>query len=282
MVTRDAHAKILDFGLAKLADPTESTLTPAVAGVGVSTMTQPEIGAIKGTPAYMSPEQIRADAVGARSDLFFLGVMLFEMATGEAPFRRETPLEPQRFRLAQQAQRNRLKRLTRPFEFLDLNQKHGAAVRDKAGRILDIDPASREGVGDLEQPAWLVVDFDRKHLDARDGKAILLELAIGKVRVVHQQLHDPKGVAARNDDPPYVDHSIGEYAGHVRQLARPILGKDRQQSDIAAHKQCAVGVYELFARSLPRVPAPRPLDSFLERAPHGPAASARRIQLLSV
>jgi len=48
---------------------------------------------VKGTPAYMSPEQVKGDPIDARSDIFSLGVMLFEMTTGEAPFQRATPVE---------------------------------------------------------------------------------------------------------------------------------------------------------------------------------------------
>jgi tRNA A-37 threonylcarbamoyl transferase component Bud32 len=92
ILTTDGHPKILDFGLAKLTDPTESTLTAAGA-IDVSTMTQTQVGAVKGTPAYMSPEQVKGGPVDPRSDLFSLGVMLFEMATGEVPFRRQTPIE---------------------------------------------------------------------------------------------------------------------------------------------------------------------------------------------
>jgi serine/threonine protein kinase len=93
IITADGHPKILDFGLAKLTDPTESTLTASVGAIDLSTLTQTQIGAVKGTPAYMSPEQIKGGPVDARSDLFSLGVMLFEMATGEVPFRRDTPVE---------------------------------------------------------------------------------------------------------------------------------------------------------------------------------------------
>lgn len=92
MMTPDGHAKILDFGLAKLLDTDAST----IAGEGdarLATIEQTQTGTIKGTPAYMSPEQVKGLPVDARSDIFSLGVMLFEMATGRAPFQRGTMLE---------------------------------------------------------------------------------------------------------------------------------------------------------------------------------------------
>jgi eukaryotic-like serine/threonine-protein kinase len=91
MLTKDGHAKILDFGLAKLADPAE----PA-GGEGMSmlsTVTQTRVGTLMGTAAYMSPEQVKGLPVDFRSDLFSLGVTLFEMATWELPFQRNTMME---------------------------------------------------------------------------------------------------------------------------------------------------------------------------------------------
>src|SRR5258706_6216251 len=90
MVRRDGYLKVLDFGLAKLTGPAGSTTdteapTKAMVNTGA--------GTVLGTANYMSPEEAKGPRVDARTDLGSLGVVLYEMVTGQATFTGETPTE---------------------------------------------------------------------------------------------------------------------------------------------------------------------------------------------
>ncbi len=86
MLTTGGHVKVLDFGLAKRV--------AGVAGDDAPTASElTEAGTVRGTVAYMSPEQVRGQTVDGRSDIFAFGVVLYELLTGVHPFARDTTLE---------------------------------------------------------------------------------------------------------------------------------------------------------------------------------------------
>ena len=89
-VTKRGQAKVLDFGLAKLAPKDALQLSPEDSSSKAMQDPVSIVGVISGTPTYMSPEQVRGDDLDSRADIFALGLLLYEMATGRQAFAGKT------------------------------------------------------------------------------------------------------------------------------------------------------------------------------------------------
>src|SRR5216110_3158000 len=88
MLRPDGYVKVLDFGIAKLTEPRP---VPDLDEIGTTTVLQTRAGLVLGTARYMSPEQTRGQTVDARSDIWSLGVVIYEMIAGVPPFHGKTP-----------------------------------------------------------------------------------------------------------------------------------------------------------------------------------------------
>jgi eukaryotic-like serine/threonine-protein kinase len=89
MVRRNGYVKVLDFGLAKLTEAATDR-TPSDGEASTRVMVQTDAGVVMGTSHYMSPEQARGKPVDVRSDIWSLGVVMYEMVAGRVPFEGET------------------------------------------------------------------------------------------------------------------------------------------------------------------------------------------------
>ena len=90
MLRPDGYVKVLDFGIAKLAEQQVPLTTPRDEALS---LVETNLGSILGTVRYMSPEQARGAPVDKRTDIWSLGVVLYEAVTGHAPFTGDTPRE---------------------------------------------------------------------------------------------------------------------------------------------------------------------------------------------
>ena len=124
LLARNGHAKILDFGLAKMH------AAPATVDGPTETLTlRTEPGMVMGTVAYMSPEQVRGLAADHRSDIFSFGVVLHQLLSGKRPFQGETNVDTMQNILRQEAP--------------DLPDTVPAGVRQIVQHCLEKDPANR-------------------------------------------------------------------------------------------------------------------------------------------
>ena len=195
MLTKDGHAKILDFGLSKLVRPTldsqastDSTMDP---GQTLEGLTQP--GTILGTADYMSPEQATGRFVDYRSDQFSMGSLMYAILTGNRPFHGESKI---------QTLNRIIEAEPRPVE--DMNPRVPAAFRAVIKRCLMKDPKDRypstqELACDLQQ-----LELGRKVLLGswtrrqwiRASIAVMILLAIAwSVRAWNRRPYQPKTAA---------------------------------------------------------------------------------------
>ena len=143
VVTPAGQVKILDFGLAKLMGKQTgageaSQLTTRYMQSGNQTNTVP--GVIVGTASYMSPEQARGETMDQRTDIFSLGVVLYEIVTGERPFKGKSTIDTLHAVLNQE-----------PKQATELNPQLPAELEDVLGKALAKEPADRyQHAGDFE------------------------------------------------------------------------------------------------------------------------------------
>jgi hypothetical protein len=155
LVTRAGHAKVLDFGIAKLAPSLSNQQSPRT-----------RTGALLGTPEYMAPEQVAGKPVDGRTDLYAVGVMLYETTTGRRPFHGENLFDLLRAHLEETATPPRMLRPDLPEALAAVIVKALAKQPEQRFQSAsEMMVALAEAAGTLPQTAWAPLP----HVDSLPG-----------------------------------------------------------------------------------------------------------------
>jgi pimeloyl-ACP methyl ester carboxylesterase len=242
MIATNGHAKILDFGLAKLVleHRGESAIDLSNPTTVPHEMTR--TGVTVGTPAYMSPEQARGQPLDPRTDVFSLGVVLYEMTTGERPFRGENWVELVDSILHHKPTRVRAINPKIPEDFSRIVEK--CLQKEKENRH----PTAREVLLELQQKAATGIGWSRRRKAAIIAGGVLLAVAISagvywQSRVQWARIEALPEVERLIDEAGIGGYSYFEAAFELAERAERYLGDD--PSLRASFEKCSTALYPL-------------------------------------